>query len=137
MKYGWTLLPQPCTTIFLLLLQSVKRWGCSKSLFSCVHCFTLFQPMFYFNTHSLKTVIFAKLSVLGEDRVENNHHSMYHYKKCARQGRRKLYYGGGGWVKIPATMARAYNFLYLSTRSSGHHQSFLISDFPAEILKAS
>ena len=32
---------------------------------------------------------------------------------------------------------RACNFLYLSTRSSGHHHSFLISDFLAEILKAS
>ena len=31
---------------------------------------------------------------------------------------------------------RAYNFLYLSTRSSGHHQSFLILEFLAEILKA-
>ena len=133
MKYGWTLLPQPCTTILLMLLQSVKRWGSSKS---CVHCFTHFQPMFYFNTHSLKTD-FCKTFSFGEDRVENNHHSMYHYKKCARQGRRKLCYGGGGWVKISDTMARACNFLYLSTRSSGHHHIFLISDFPAEILKAS
>ena len=32
---------------------------------------------------------------------------------------------------------RAYNCLYLSTRSSEHHQSFLISDFLAETLKAS
>ena len=34
-------------------------------------------------------------------------------------------------------LLRAYNFLYLSTRYRGHRQSFLISDFQAEFLKAS